>query len=419
MDPRTVLLFATLMMLLNGGMLWLMHKSLSRDVRPSAMDWRIGTLLAGGGSVLLALQVLLPAAFTVPVANGVLFLGGALYWRAARRFQHQADTRWIFLPVLLGIVGIFWFTAITPSLTMRIIIASAVVTATSLATAWTLLGDRFSLVKEVTAAANDRQSNTAKTVLGWIFIIVGGFMFARAIFILLFPQGGTTSMDMSNVVNIATPIVVTVLPVVGTTAFLLMCLARIQNQWELAAATDYLTNLPNRRTIASFGEARYNLARRSGAGFAVAVIDIDHFKSINDRFGHEVGDIALKHIAEILNKTCRGPNMVGRQGGEEFVAIIDDADETHVKAAVERIRHAVRSAPLALADGGSHQITASIGTSLYIEEDSNFESMLRRADQALYAAKNAGRDRIEIARDVLASHQKANAPLLKEYSPSS
>jgi hypothetical protein len=79
MDPRVVLLFATWVIFLNGGMLGLMHKSLSPDVRPSAMDWGVGTLLTACGSVLLASQVFFPPSFIVPVANGILFLGGAFY----------------------------------------------------------------------------------------------------------------------------------------------------------------------------------------------------------------------------------------------------------------------------------------------------------------------------------------------------
>jgi diguanylate cyclase (GGDEF)-like protein len=246
------------------------------------------------------------------------------------------------------------------------------------------------------------QHEVARIVLGWIFIIVGGFMFARAIFILLFPQTGTTSIDATNIVNVMTPLVVTALPIIGKTAFLLMCLARVQQQWQNAAATDYLTGLPNRRTIAALGEARYNIADRAGTSFAVAVIDIDHFKLLNDRFGHDVGDVALKHVAAVLNKSCRGPNMVGRQGGEEFVAIIEDADETHVSTAVERMRDAVESSSITLTDGSPYHFTVSIGVSMRIADDKSFDTMLRRADQALYAAKAAGRNRVEIAHGTLA-----------------
>ncbi|MBI3716087.1 MAG: GGDEF domain-containing protein, partial [Betaproteobacteria bacterium] len=80
MDPRSYLVSSALFMLLNGGVLGLMHKSLSPDVRPSADDWRIGTLLMAGGSILIALQDQLPAAFIFPVADGALLLGAALYW---------------------------------------------------------------------------------------------------------------------------------------------------------------------------------------------------------------------------------------------------------------------------------------------------------------------------------------------------
>jgi len=380
MDPVTALTIATLMMLLNGGVLGLMHRSLSPDVQPSAADWRIGTLLLAGGSVLLAFQKALPAGFILPTGNACALLGLTLYWRAIRRFCKLPDTRWLFLPVALATAGVYVFSAPEPSLVGRIVIASSVWVVISIAIALTLY-------------RHPGDVSISHRVLAAIFVVIVIFMMVRIGYFVAYPDAAASFVDGRSWMNVVTPLLVAVPPVIGTTAFLMMCSERIRRQWELAAATDYLTGLPNRRTITGTGEARFNAAKRSGANFAVAIIDIDHFKSINDRYGHDTGDIALKHVAAILEHHCRGPNMVGRQGGEEFVALLEVNTAAEANAAAERLRLAIESVPLKL-NNSEINITASIGVGVIVAEDRVLDDLLRRADQALYAAKSAGRNRV-------------------------
>lgn len=379
MDPRTALIIATLMMLLNGGVLGLMHRGLSEDVQPSAVDWRIGTLLAAGGSVLLALQQYLPPGFILPAGNACLLVGVALYWRAVRRFDGHADSPWIFAPALLATAGVFWFAAVSANLLARVLFATV---------AW--------LIPLLSAAAllwrgRRRQHAVSRSVLAALMLLDAVFMSIRALYYLFSANDPESILDASSVVNVLTPLVMAVLPVIGTTAFLMMCSERIRRQWELAAATDYLTGLPNRRSITATGEARFKSAQRSNAGFAVAVVDIDNFKAINDRYGHEAGDRALKHIAGVLEQQCRGPSMVGRQGGEEFVVLIEDAGATEAQAVAERLRMAVGLNPLQI-DDAAIRITVSIGVSVRGAAEVAYDRLLQRADRALYAAKAAGRD---------------------------
>jgi diguanylate cyclase (GGDEF)-like protein len=381
MDPVTALTIATLMMLLNGGVLGLMHKSLSPDVQPSAADWRIGTLLLAGGSVLLAFQNALPAGFILPLGNACALLGLTLYWRAIRRFCKLPDTRWLFLPALLATVGVYVFSAHEPSLVGRIVIASSMWVIVSVAIALTLY-------------RHPGDVSISHRVLAAIFVVIVVFMIVRIGYFVTYPDAAASFVDGKSWMNVVTPLLVAVPPVIGTTAFLMMCSERIRRQWELAAATDYLTGLPNRRTITGTGEARFNAAKRSGANFAVAIVDIDHFKSINDRYGHDTGDIALKHVAAVLEHHCRGPNMVGRQGGEEFVALLEVNTATEAHTAAERLRQAIESASLKL-NNAELKITASIGVGVIAAEDRVLDDLLRRADQALYAAKSGGRNRVE------------------------
>jgi diguanylate cyclase (GGDEF)-like protein len=381
MDPTTALTIATLMMLLNGGVLGLMHKSLSPDVQPSAADWRIGTLLLAGGSLLLAFQNALPAGFILPLGNACALLGLTLYWRAIRRFCKLPDTRWLFLPAALATAGVYVFSAPEPSLVGRILVASSVWVVVSVAIALTLY-------------RHPGDVSISHRVLAAIFVVIVVFMVVRIGYFVAYPDAAASFVDGKSWMNVVTPLLVAVPPVIGTTAFLMMCSERIRRQWELAAATDYLTGLPNRRTITGTGEARFNAAKRSGASFAVAIIDIDHFKSINDRYGHDIGDITLKHVAAVLEQHCRGPNMVGRQGGEEFVALLEVNTVAEAHAAAERLRQAIESATLKL-NNTELKITASIGVGVIAAEDRVLDDLLRRADQALYAAKSGGRNRVE------------------------
>jgi diguanylate cyclase (GGDEF)-like protein len=122
------------------------------------------------------------------------------------------------------------------------------------------------------------------------------------------------------------------------------------------------------------------------------MLDIDHFKRINDNFGHPVGDLAIKALAEICNQALRPHDILARYGGEEFVLTLPHTDEAGARVVAERIRKAVEQLELASASGPV-RFTVSIGLSIY-KKDLSLEHILERADQALYKAKQAGRNRI-------------------------
>ena len=195
----------------------------------------------------------------------------------------------------------------------------------------------------------------------------------------------------NNLVNVLTPLLIAVLPIMGTTVFVLLCFERIRRVLHRTATTDALTGLPNRRTIGERAAALLERAQTLGIGFSVAVIDIDHFKRINDQYGHDGGDVVLIGVADTLNKACRGEQAVGRQGGEEFVAFFEDADRMDALAAAERLRTAIESSEYRFGDAVL-QVTISIGVATFVGTDRDYAGILGRADRALYAAKAAGRN---------------------------
>lgn len=383
METRTLFVLVVLFMLLNGGVLGLMHKSLSRDVQPSAVDWRIATLLLAGGWILLAVQDMAALGLILPLGNACLYAGMALYWRSMRRFFGQPGHPLMWLPVLAGSAGIYWLSAVAPSYAGRSMVFSVICAGYFLAAAWPCY--RY--------GARDAASSSRVLTGIFVFIAVGALL--RGIYFAFSPDAEASLVSMGPWHTMGTVVGVAILPVVGTTTFLVMCSERVSRQWEQAAATDFLTGLPNRRTIIGTGEARINAARRKKNGLALAVIDVDRFKSVNDRYGHDIGDGALKHVAAVLDRHCRGPHMVGRQGGEEFVALLEVAGADEARAAAERLRRALETHPFALGDD-ELLITISIGVAVLENDGQSLDDLLRRADEALYAAKSGGRNRVEL-----------------------
>lgn len=383
-DPRTVLVVATLMILLNGGVLGLMHGSLAPDVRPSAASWRIATLLHAATCVLQVVQSSLPPLFVLPLANACLLVGLTGYWRSLRQF-HGLPDRWALLvPAALGTAGIACFANDAGALGTRIVIAS-------LAMATILLASAITLVRH-----GRDEATTSRRVLVFILVTMGALMLLRAGLAAFSPPGASTLLQLRDGINAISLLLIATVPVIGTTAFVLMCLERIRGQWQRAASMDYLTGIANRRTVAQAGERALHSARRRGHGLAIGLLDVDHFKRINDNHGHAVGDLALKHLATRLELACRKSDLPGRLGGEEFVLLWDQTDALQAMAAAARVQADLRDHPL-MVDGRPLVLTVSIGVALLGPEDLHFDDLLRRADHALYAAKANGRNRVQRA----------------------
>ncbi|MGI8632623.1 MAG: diguanylate cyclase [Solirubrobacterales bacterium] len=172
-------------------------------------------------------------------------------------------------------------------------------------------------------------------------------------------------------------------------------LANLRNltRAEARARTDALTGLPNRRAFDDELRRLVAHAKRNGSAVTAMLIDIDHFKSLNDTYGHERGDEALATVAKVLADTVRTSDFVARYGGEEFVALLPDTDRTEAAVPAEKLRRAVSEASLSI----DRQITISVGVACFPPDGMDPHALLRSADRALYAAKEAGRDRVELA----------------------
>ncbi len=163
---------------------------------------------------------------------------------------------------------------------------------------------------------------------------------------------------------------------------------------EARAQTDPLTNLANKRAIQDAIKRLHAHAARTGDPLSVVVVDLDHFKRINDTHGHDRGDEALAAAAEALTGTVRASDIVGRMGGEEFVVLLPDTGADAAVLVAEKLREAISSLRITDVHDG---ITASFGVSTYPVHAVETGALLRVADRALYLAKKLGRDRVELA----------------------
>ncbi len=162
---------------------------------------------------------------------------------------------------------------------------------------------------------------------------------------------------------------------------------------EMRAATDSLTGLPNKRAVYDTLKRMLAQASRTITPFALLLIDLDHFKEINDRLGHPVGDQALADVAVALTSTMRDSDFAGRNGGEEFAVMLPDTDLEGALQTAEKIRLAIADVEVP----GDAVLTASIGVALYPQHATSTDRLERLADAALYVAKRSGRNRVEIA----------------------
>jgi diguanylate cyclase (GGDEF)-like protein/PAS domain S-box-containing protein len=171
--------------------------------------------------------------------------------------------------------------------------------------------------------------------------------------------------------------------------------ATLHNETQIQAITDTLTGMYNRRGFNEFGRREIDRSRRFNHPLAALMLDIDHFKNVNDSFSHATGDQILQLLAKRLNTNLRDVDIIGRYGGEEFAVLLPESDlETAIKVA-ERLRVCVEESPFNT-NSGPLNITVSVGVSQYSEATADLESVVHAADLGLYQAKTAGRNRVGV-----------------------
>jgi len=344
--------------------------------------WSAAYLLGAVSGALWRFGHLVAPTLPQSLATVLLFVAVGMIWSGARAF-HGRPIRWIAMVSGAG----FWLIArFVPALAgspaSGVIVSSTIVAAYTFLTAMELRRERRSaLIRRWPAAL--------------VPMLHGAIFLLPAALAMLGPGGdGVRIVARGWIAVFAVEIV---LYVVGT-AFIVLILAkdRAVHLYKTAATTDPLTGLLNRRGF--FEAVAIVLGRNRGGANAVSVLafDLDHFKSINDRYGHAAGDEILKLFAKVTRETMRAGDVIGRLGGEEFVAFLPGV-LAEAAAAAGRVRAAFAAASIER-DGQRIAATVSIGVACGAPSTAA-DLLIARADAALYRAKMQGRDRVEMADD--------------------
>lgn len=347
--------------------------------RVSALAWWGSAYLLGGFAISLwSIQGL--AAFVPVLANAMLFVACGMVWSAARLF-HGRPVAWIGMSAGAA----FWllasaFPAFAMSDTPRIVLSSIIVAA------YTFL------------AARELWRERRKSLLqSWPVSLVPTLH--AAVILLPAPLASLVANERGLIGLssgwLALFVLEGILYVVGA-AFIVVVLSKERSLSieKNAAVTDALTGLPNRRAFFDGARKLKAAQTRKGLSLAALMFDLDHFKSINDEYGHFVGDEVLLTFAAVLSTTLRGTDLVARFGGEEFVALLPATTEEAAIAA-ERVRRAFEKAGQEV---GPHQIGATVSVGVAsATATAEVPPLLIAADAALYRAKAAGRNRVALA----------------------
>jgi len=227
-------------------------------------------------------------------------------------------------------------------------------------------------------------------------LLIGGICVLNALKFLKIVDGGLDALHMDSRFQMIFYIYMSTLATIVPPSIVWLVLRRLTDSLRNMAARDPLTDLFNRRGLSDALTQYFNA--RNAAPVYLLELDVDHFKRINDSHGHQAGDEVIRHVANLLRATVRRGDLTGRFGGEEFVAIILEADVADVMQLAERLRASVEEQPINVAGVDEPlRCTVTIGVSSRFHGAQGLDEALRQADSALYKGKAAGRNRVELA----------------------
>lgn len=227
-------------------------------------------------------------------------------------------------------------------------------------------------------------------------IVMIGLLMSLAGRIVLLLRNSPSQLFIPNELNASTLIIVFIFTFLLTAGFIMMVCQRLFYDLKVAANTDMLTGLLNRRAMMHQLEIAMNHFYRSDRTFAIILIDVDFFKRVNDVYGHDGGDMVLVHLAQILQTKMRQIDSASRWGGEEFLILLPDTMLHQAEEIAERLRYYVETNPTQ----SNIQITISLGIAVIRQHGDSLESLITAADHALYEAKRSGRNRVAIANPI-------------------
>ncbi len=352
------------------------------QLRDGMAYWAAGLACNTAGYVLFVLRGQVSDWLSIVLANVLFSSVFVLFTEGVLQFQSRQPRRWvIWLPVLVIAV---LFAALMPWQVARVLVGSMVFSAQSVV---------------IVASLLQRRSTTVG--VGQYFM-VAGFLMMIAAFAF---QGVGTLLRADEVSSIMTPhlvqtvtfLVAAISVVVVSLGLVVMTKERADERNRNLAMRDELTGLINRRSLLESLAQQLSSAKRHRQPLSLLMVDIDYFKRVNDSFGHLSGDRVLKAMTSVIAQRTRAQDLLGRLGGEEFLVILPNTSEEGALQLAENLRQSVAAASFQAVSGEPIAITVSIGLCAVSQlSDPQCDDLIGAADQALYRAKAAGRNRVEV-----------------------
>lgn len=388
LDFHTLYTVGAISLAATGAIVGLAARSYSGDLSRIGYLWAMAVGLAMLGYAFVALRGSVPDAVSI-LGGHVTGVGATcgFYHACLRLTKRKTSLLLIYSPVAAVTASAAYFSLYAPNLSIRVAIFSALCALPMGLSAATLAPRRGA---PVTLASN----------IGSFGFAVGSAVLALRAAVRLAQDPAIplriqfASSPFEQVSILVTFIVFSALSLL----FLIICNDRLNLELERLATLDPLTERFNRRTIEDFGHREVANARRRRSAVAVALIDIDHFKRINDRHGHAAGDAALRSAVVALEQNLRARDVLGRYGGDELILVMPDTDAEQAASVCERLRELLASSRFP-AESAPVAMTVSIGVASARGDSADFEKLVYAADTALYEAKHQGRNRTCVAEE--------------------
>lgn len=343
--------------------------------RPLIM-FGLGKLAIAVSMALISLRGTLPDFLTIVVANSLIIVNSYIGYAAVRDLQGKDwSPRLGIAAVLAVLAGTLWFIYAQPDLRgVRAVVGLTTMILTAV------------LAVELLWRYQGR--GAAHLVSGWAMAVLVVAMLARAINATLEPYLALSLLTVDQF-EVAFMSIIFVVSNMNSVNFVLLCGDTFNAELQRLADSDPLTGIANRRRFCERADEELRRARRFRDPLALLIIDVDHFKQVNDTWGHEIGDAVLRGMVDAIVAALRDVDIVGRLGGEEFAVLLPKTDVRAAFGVAERLRAAATSVAVV----PNLRITASIGLTVACDGD-DFTTLFNRADQAMYQAKQTGRDRV-------------------------
>lgn len=385
LDSRTLWIAIAVAAMIIGSLL--VSQSLLQRRERSSLLWGVGMLIGALGSAFIGLRSQIPAVVSITLANGLITLSWAVIAAGLRSFNGQPP-RWAIVWALPSAqMATFQFVpAVHDDIAARTAVGGLCFAAMI---AWAVID-----------AARAQRLEKLLWRLGLIAVMVMWIVTtaARMIASVLAPQ--STDPSVNSVAQTVTALGLMALVVTTGVIVTLMSHERIDNRLAESAHRDFQTATYNRAGLFEMTDEILHKAHATATPNAVLLMDLDEFKSINDRFGHAAGDTVIVEFAQVAARELRTDDVLARYGGEEFCAIVCDCTDTAAAAVAERIRRRFEAHPIAYGPT-TINCTVSIGVSALPHTDDSLDAAIGAADLALYAAKSAGRNTVQLFTDTV------------------